>query len=597
MTYAAVSVGTPWRSHWAGAPLARLAMERGFARAPPVRSVCHILRGCRSGRLAASMSAAALPDALALDKLPPGIIGARGKVTRSALAKLKLPQLREICSSLGLGAEGKKPALVDRLYAVCSMEDSTASSETPPGDSDSNGSATAQLSSASSANSAPSAVPNVPLEQREAPSTQDTARESSWSVEPKASPVGQRAQQGVGPESFRAAPTGLSVTWLGTSSGAPTQQRNVSCVAVDLGRDGVLLVDAGEGSKRQLARSRIDPRTIQHVCITHMHGDHCFGLPGLLGFISAHKSRQHEADRTPLYIYGPPGIFEWVQTSLRSISTELGMRVQVVEFHNAQAHGHPPIQVDASSKLWLSKAVPLPAAMENACLAAQAARQAGPERIKEEEQRRKWGVINGLSWTFPVGRRFRVSVAQLVHRVPCMGYCIQEANASVSVDSSLLSKHGISEDPKNFEAFVPGRKVVILGDTCDSTSIAALAKGADMVSHEATFSDGMEHKAMIAGHSTSRMAGEFARSINARQLFLTHFSARFQTSNASGTSAYRADSAPEGALGDDMTASDIDTIVAQACEGFGSSDVVAVQDFLTHHVQRRPVHIRRRPSP
>eukprot|EP00192_Tetraselmis_astigmatica_P011095 CAMPEP_0117652304 /NCGR_PEP_ID=MMETSP0804-20121206/2555_1 /TAXON_ID=1074897 /ORGANISM="Tetraselmis astigmatica, Strain CCMP880" /LENGTH=358 /DNA_ID=CAMNT_0005458341 /DNA_START=22 /DNA_END=1095 /DNA_ORIENTATION=+ len=252
MTYAAVSVGTPWRSHWAGAPLARLAMERGFARAPPVRSVCHILRGCRSGRLAASMSAAALPDALALDKLPPGIIGARGKVTRSALAKLKLPQLREICSSLGLGAEGKKPALVDRLYAVCSMEDSTASSETPPGDSDSNGSATAQLSSASSANSAPSAVPNVPLEQREAPSTQDTARESSWSVEPKASPVGQRAQQGVGPESFRAAPTGLSVTWLGTSSGAPTQQRNVSCVAVDLGRDGVLLVDAGEGSKRQL---------------------------------------------------------------------------------------------------------------------------------------------------------------------------------------------------------------------------------------------------------------------------------------------------------------------------------------------------------
>ena len=162
----------------------------------------------------------------------------------------------------------------------------------------------------------------------------------------------------VAEESKEEAASDLSVTWLGSSSGAPTRQRNVSCIALDMGKSGVLLVDCGEGSKRQLARyrgrvgpplpcpgkthqrrlvscfcfcqdshplrlpppirSQIDMLQIRHICVTHMHGDHCFGIPGLLTALSYAKAGDPEQEQTPLYIYGPPGVFEWVHDTLQA---------------------------------------------------------------------------------------------------------------------------------------------------------------------------------------------------------------------------------------------------------------------------------------
>jgi ribonuclease Z len=73
----------------------------------------------------------------------------------------------------------------------------------------------------------------------------------------------------------------------------------------------------------------------------------------------------------------------------------------------------------------------------------------------------------------------------------------------------------------------PGRKLVVLGDTCNSSAIAPLALGCDMLSHEATFCTGMEDKAAVAQHSTTQQAGAFAAAVRARALVLTHFSARW----------------------------------------------------------------------
>jgi hypothetical protein len=74
--------------------------------------------------------------------------------------------------------------------------------------------------------------------------------------------------------------------------------------------------------------------------------------------------------------------------------------------------------------------------------------------------------------------------------------------------------------------------VVLLGDTVDSSALAPLAVGADLVAHEATFARGMEGKAAVAQHSTARMAGTFARAVGARRLVLTHFSARYDQAQA-----------------------------------------------------------------
>lgn len=117
-------------------------------------------------------------------------------------------------------------------------------------------------------------------------------------------------------------------------------------------------------------------------------------------------------------------------------------------------------------------------------------------------------VHDGLTWTVMGAGGVRVRSAQLSHRLPCWGYVFQEPPTLSGGERG-------------------GRKVVLLGDTCDSTAIAQLAHGADMISHEATFLASMRHKAAKATHSTGAMAGAFAQSIQARQLVLTHFSGRY----------------------------------------------------------------------
>ena len=101
------------------------------------------------------------------------------------------------------------------------------------------------------------------------------------------------------------APAGLAVTWLGTSSGAPTHRRNVSSIALRTPK-ATFLVDCGEGTIHQMQAASIDPARIARIFITHLHGDHCFGIPGVLAAISAARAKQRTASE-PLHMFGPPG--------------------------------------------------------------------------------------------------------------------------------------------------------------------------------------------------------------------------------------------------------------------------------------------------
>ena len=114
-----------------------------------------------------------------------------------------------------------------------------------------------------------------------------------------------------------------------------------------------------------------------------------------------------------------------------------------------------------------------------------------------------------------------------------------------------------------------GRKVVILGDTCNSDSMLSIGANADLLSHEATFSKVMEEKAMIAQHSTAEMAGKFAKRLNAKQLVLTHFSARYRAKRGASADSHRGD---------------VQMLVAEASRAFGKDTVVPAKDFMTWHV-------------
>lgn len=374
-------------------------------------------------------------------------------------------------------------------------------------------------------------------------------------------------------------PTGLSVTWLGTSSGSPTRSRNVSSIACRF-HHATYLVDAGEGTQRQLIRADISPGLIKRVFITHLHGDHCFGLPGLLNMIGS--CRMYTWKDEPVYVYGPPGLESLLRMSLPHWYDRFYVPIRVTEFtlDASLAHSPKPFLKGKTGEVTLERMAPT-TSMGRLHHAHLPPFQKGNRGlgIKLRE-----GVVEGYQWAIPCEEGITVTAAQLQHRVPCWGYVFSEedyepAEWEVHLEKKRLEKaaSGVQGPPPDVlwvdpdpgtVLRVPGRKVVILGDTCNSDALAQAAYGADLVSHEATFAQGMEDKAEIAQHSTARMAGEFARKINAKQLVLTHFSPRYQ---------YRSSS-------DDFA---ISKLIEEARQGFGSDDVIAAHDFYTHEVPKR----------
>lgn len=105
----------------------------------------------------------------------------------------------------------------------------------------------------------------------------------------------------------------MQLEFFGTGAGVPGKFRNVSSVALRLLDEinSVWLFDAGEGTQQQILRSTLKPRKINKIFITHLHGDHIYGLPGLL------SSRSFQGGDDPVTIYGPHGIKNYVQTSLQ----------------------------------------------------------------------------------------------------------------------------------------------------------------------------------------------------------------------------------------------------------------------------------------
>src|SRR5690625_4101469 len=119
----------------------------------------------------------------------------------------------------------------------------------------------------------------------------------------------------------------MEITFLGTGAGMPSKERNVSAIMLNLlqERNSLWLFDCGEATQHQILQTKIKPRKIEKIFISHLHGDHVFGLPGLL------SSRSFQGGEEPLTIYGPTGIKQFIHTCLQISETHLRYNIDVVE--------------------------------------------------------------------------------------------------------------------------------------------------------------------------------------------------------------------------------------------------------------------------
>ena len=269
----------------------------------------------------------------------------------------------------------------------------------------------------------------------------------------------------------------LSVLFVGTAGSMPTVQRAPSSVLVRRGGDRVL-IDCGEGTQRQLLRS-VGLPDLEHVFLTHYHADHFLGLPGML------KTFALRGRDVPITIYGPPGLVE-LFGSLKRIFGRLTYRYELEE-------------LDPGETL-----------------------DRGDYRLV----------------TFPVR-----------HGVSSIGYALVEDDRPGQFDVDTADRLGVPFGPERGalqrgepvtlaggttvtpeQVLGPARKgrtVVIPGDTAPCDSVREIARGADLLVHEATFLEDERERAAETMHSTALDAAGLARDAGVKLLALTHLSTRY----------------------------------------------------------------------
>lgn len=274
----------------------------------------------------------------------------------------------------------------------------------------------------------------------------------------------------------------MELWFLGTSAGMPIRGRNVTSIALRIAQNSgsFWMFDCGEGTQHQLLHTSLKLNRLSKLFITHLHGDHVYGLPGLL------SSRSSLGGTAPLDIYGPPGLRELVETSLRITGTYLGYPMQVVEIVEGVAYEDDGMTIEA---------------------------------------------------------------AKLDHRIDSYGYRIMECERSGALNTDWLAEIGVPPGPvygqlkagkdviledgrviRSAEAVgepLPGRIITILGDTRPCANAVKLGKGADILIHEATFAHDLADKADEYGHSTALQAAQIAHAAGVGRLFITHFSSRY----------------------------------------------------------------------
>jgi ribonuclease Z len=272
----------------------------------------------------------------------------------------------------------------------------------------------------------------------------------------------------------------LRVVFLGTSGSVPTLKRSLPSVVVQCPR-GQWMFDCGENVQRQMMATKVSFHRKMKVFITHLHGDHVLGLPGLLQTMALMDRKE------PVQIYGPVGLKDFLVSTKETLNFGLNYPLEINQIlsegvicdekdysviatkssHAVESYAFGFVEKLRPGKFYPKKALAL-------------------------------GVVAGELWSK-----------------------LQRGEEVTLADSKVVKPSDVMGPMR------AGRKIVFTGDTRPFEGFAKFAEGADLVIHDCTFDDSLTEKAKVDGHSTPTQAAEQAKAAGVKQLVLFHISARY----------------------------------------------------------------------
>ncbi|WP_457607998.1 ribonuclease Z [Nitratifractor sp.] len=275
----------------------------------------------------------------------------------------------------------------------------------------------------------------------------------------------------------------MELTFLGTSAGIPTRDRNVSALALRPRQSaGWLLFDCGEATQHQVMRSSLSLYRLEKIFITHLHGDHVYGLFGLLA------SRGMLMAEAPLEIYGPAGLSTLLEKVMDASQLHLPFEIELHEVSGGERLTFPGYRIET---------VPLSHSIE--CYGYVYIEDPLPGRF-DPERARALGIPEG----------------------PLYGR-LQRGETVTLPDGRRVESSDILGPPR------PGKRVVIGGDN-DRPELFAPYGAVDLMIHEATYTQrDFDHLPRKFKHSTARQLGIAARDMGVRSLIATHISPRYDS--------------------------------------------------------------------
>jgi ribonuclease Z len=271
----------------------------------------------------------------------------------------------------------------------------------------------------------------------------------------------------------------MRVTFLGTSAAMPTAERGPSAVICN--REGErFLLDCGEGTQRQMMRFNTG-FAVSHLFVTHLHGDHVLGIPGLV------QSWDFNDRDEPLAIHAPSGSRRHLESLLHAGGHQPGFPIRINEVSPGQ------VALDGDD-------------FEVRAFTTQHRTRSVGWALVEDDRRGRFDRERAEELGVPVGPKFGR---------------LHDGESVELDDGRVIDAEQVVGEPR------PGRKLVYTGDTRPTRTTEEIAHEADLLIHEATFASDEADRAGSTGHTTAREAGELADRAGVKRLALTHISSRY----------------------------------------------------------------------
>ncbi|HSG83569.1 MAG: ribonuclease Z [Nitrosopumilus sp.] len=274
----------------------------------------------------------------------------------------------------------------------------------------------------------------------------------------------------------------MKLVFLGTSAAQPTENRGLSCICLE--KDGeILMFDAGESAQISFMKSGLGWNKKMKLFVTHMHGDHCVGILGLLQTMSMQNRTE------PLEIFGPKGIEEFIAANIKILNFGLSFPILITTIKEGK------IFEDEKFSMYVCKA--------NHSIAAFS------YLFEEKDKPGRFNLEKAKQLEIPEGKLWSE---------------LQKGNEIIVNKKTIKPEQVLGEKR-------PGKRIGISGDTMPTEDLEKFFENCDYLVFDSTFLDEEKLRAQETCHSTAKQAATLGKNAKVKNLILTHFSARYKDEN------------------------------------------------------------------